>query len=82
LLRDLRLLGSLAKDYWRGTYREVSLSSMLLSAAALIYTVSPIDFVSDFIPVLGWIDDTLILLTCLYFLERELDKYEAWKKKQ
>ena len=29
---------------------------------ALIYTVSPIDLVPDFIPIVGWLEDALLLL--------------------
>ncbi len=32
----------------------------LIIAASLIYLLSPLDFVSDFIPVVGWIDDGVI----------------------
>lgn len=28
--------------------------------AAILYVLSPVDFVSDFIPVLGWLDDGLV----------------------
>jgi uncharacterized membrane protein YkvA (DUF1232 family) len=27
---------------------------------ALLYIVSPVDFIPDFIPVVGWLDDLLI----------------------
>lgn len=29
---------------------------------ALIYTVSPIDLVSDFIPIVGWLEDALLVI--------------------
>jgi uncharacterized membrane protein YkvA (DUF1232 family) len=33
----------------------------LLAGLAILYAVSPIDIVPDFIPVVGWLDDGLIL---------------------
>lgn len=39
-------------------------SAKLVTILAALYVVSPIDFVPDFIPVLGWLDDGLIA----YFL--------------
>ena len=39
-------------------------AAKLVTVLAALYVVSPIDFVSDFIPVLGWLDDGLIA----YFL--------------
>lgn len=35
-------------------------SAKLITVMAALYVVSPVDFVSDFIPVLGWLDDGLI----------------------
>ena len=39
-------------------------SAKLAVVLAVLYVVSPIDLVSDFIPILGWLDDGLIA----YFL--------------
>ncbi|MPM27704.1 hypothetical protein SDC9_74217 [bioreactor metagenome] len=39
-------------------------AAKLVTVLAALYVVSPVDFVSDFIPVLGWLDDGLIA----YFL--------------
>ena len=37
--------------------------------AGIIYVISPWDFLPDFIPLLGWIDDIFILIgTLLLFL--------------
>lgn len=35
--------------------------SRLVAGAVLLYALSPIDLVPDFIPVLGWIDELLLL---------------------
>ena len=35
-------------------------SAKLAVVLAVLYVVSPIDLVSDFIPILGWLDDGLI----------------------
>ena len=80
LLEDFRLLGALIKDYWKGEYRDVSLASIVVFVLAIVYLLSPIDVLSDFIPILGQIDDALILLCCIYFLEKDLQKYHRWKQ--
>ena len=79
LIGDFRLLHALIKDYWKGEYREVSLWSILVFVLGIIYVLIPIDLSPDFFPLIGQIDDALILLLCIYFLERDLHKYKEWK---
>ena len=79
LLEDFRLLGALIKDYWKGEYRDVSLGSIAVFVLSIVYVLSPIDILSDFIPLLGQIDDAFILLFCIYLLEKDLKKYQNWK---
>ncbi|MCP4578402.1 MAG: DUF1232 domain-containing protein [Deltaproteobacteria bacterium] len=79
LLEDFRLLSALIKDYWKGEYRDVSLGSIAVFVLSIIYVLSPIDTLSDFIPLLGQIDDAFILLFCIFLLEKDLKKYQNWK---
>ncbi|MFT3777295.1 MAG: YkvA family protein [Ottowia sp.] len=52
--RELLLAWSLLRD------PRAPWSAKLATVAAVLYVVSPVDLVSDFIPVLGWLDDGLI----------------------
>ena len=79
LIGNFKLLYSLIKDYWKGEYRDVSPWSILVFLAGIIYVISPIDIIPDFLPLVGQIDDALILLACIYFLEKDLHKYKKWK---
>ena len=79
LLEDFRLLSALIKDYWKGEYRDVSLGAIAVFILSVICVLSPVDILSDFIPLLGQIDDALILLFCIYFLEKDLKKHQNWK---
>ncbi len=79
LLDDFKLLTLLLKDYWRGEYRDISFRSILVFLAGIIYVLSPFDALPDFIPFIGQIDDTVILIFCIFFLEKDLHKYREWK---
>jgi uncharacterized membrane protein YkvA (DUF1232 family) len=82
LFQDLRLLIPLIKDYWKGTYRDVSVKSIVIFVVALAYIISPIDLIPDYIIGLGQIDDAVILGLSLYFLEKDLLKYKEWKDRK
>jgi uncharacterized membrane protein YkvA (DUF1232 family) len=55
----LRLLGGLLADM------RVALTDKLLVAGAVAYILLPIDFVPDFIPFLGEVDDVFLLVIAL-----------------
>jgi uncharacterized membrane protein YkvA (DUF1232 family) len=46
--------------------------SKLVAAAALVYLVSPVDLIGDFIPILGWADDALVVSGLLWLAYRFL----------
>jgi uncharacterized membrane protein YkvA (DUF1232 family) len=79
LLQDLKLLFPLIKDFLKGTYRDVSIKSIVIFVITLAYIISPIDLIPDYIIGLGQIDDAAILGFSLYFLEKDLLKYKRWK---
>jgi uncharacterized membrane protein YkvA (DUF1232 family) len=79
IFQNLRLLIPLIKDYWKGTYRDISVKSIVIFVVALAYIISPIDLIPDYIIGLGQIDDAVILGLSLYFLEKDLRKYKEWK---
>jgi uncharacterized membrane protein YkvA (DUF1232 family) len=81
LINDFKLLFPLIKDYWKGSYRDVSIWSILVFSLAIFYILSPIDVIPDAILGFGQIDDAAVLLLCLYFLEKDLYKYKEWKER-
>lgn len=58
-------------------------AAKLTTVLAVLYVISPVDLVSDFIPVLGWLDDGLIayLLLQLAFKFLPPDLLTALKTK-
>lgn len=74
---DLLLMYNYVKDIANGRYREYKPSNLALILAALIYGVSPLDFVADFIPF-GLIDDIAIISWALNRLTDEFNHYRTW----
>jgi len=79
LFQNLKLLVPLIRDYWKGTYRDVSAKSIVIFVASVVYLISPIDLIPDYIIGLGQIDDAAILALSLYFMDKDLLKYKEWR---
>ncbi|WP_025764800.1 YkvA family protein [Dyadobacter tibetensis] len=78
----LQLLTRMVKAYAKGEYRAVSWTSMASIVAVLIYFVSPIDVIPDFLPVLGLTDDVALVLWLVRNMSGELMKFNEWEKNE
>ncbi|MFA5181451.1 MAG: YkvA family protein [Syntrophales bacterium] len=79
-LKDVALLISMLKDYWSGAYREIPWWVIAAVVFTLLYVLSPIDLIPDFIPVIGLLDDALVIALCLALIEQDLLRYQEWKE--
>ena len=79
---QLQLLFSLAKDYSSGNYNAIPKSSIIAIVAALLYFISPLDLIPDFLVGLGFVDDAFVLGLVYKQVLKELDKYQIWKDSQ
>ena len=79
---DLKLLQALCLAYWRGEYRAISPRAILSVVAGLMYFLSPLDAIPDWIPGLGMLDDIAVLAWVMKSLNVELDAFRAWRAKQ
>jgi len=79
---DLRLLQALCLAYWRGEYRGISPKALIAVVAGLMYFVSPVDAIPDFIPVFGMLDDIAVLAWLMKTLDNELNAFRAWRNRQ
>ncbi|RZL66985.1 MAG: DUF1232 domain-containing protein [Pedobacter sp.] len=78
----LLLLFAISKDYVGGHYTEIPKRSIISILGGIVYFLSPIDIVPDFIPVLGFVDDVFILNLVYKQVLKDLEKYKVWKDNQ
>jgi uncharacterized membrane protein YkvA (DUF1232 family) len=72
-------IGSLLKSYATGEYRDIELKNLVILIASLVYFISPIDLMPDFLPFIGYADDIALLTYVLGSMSEELEKFELWE---
>lgn len=86
-------LGNLAQEAWTtlqtllrlikasvaGDYTGVPATTLVAAVAVLIYFISPIDLIPDFIPVVGLIDDVALIAWFSLTIKTEIDKFHEWE---
>lgn len=80
VLSTIPLLMSLVRRYVKGEYTDIPLTSILAIIGALIYFLSPIDLIPDFIPFFGLLDDAAVLTACLALVGSDVEEYTKWRK--
>jgi uncharacterized membrane protein YkvA (DUF1232 family) len=78
-LGDFKLLLSVVKDYWKGRYRKIPYWSVAAIVATLLYVLNPFDLIPDFIPLVGQLDDVLVVTVCLAMIRQDMHQYKKWK---
>ena len=82
MIDDIKLMISIIKDYINGSYKQLPEGSLIAIFGALIYLLSPIDFIPDFIPGVGYIDDAFVIALVLKQVHEDLQNYKIWKNAQ
>ena len=79
LVLQVKLLYELIRAYVDGSYREVPWASIAMAVAATVYFLSPIDLIPDAIPVIGLLDDALVVRFTLGAIQSDLRAFCEWK---
>lgn len=79
LWTDLPLLVRLLKAWKDGSYRGLSVRTLASCAIALLYILSPVDAIPDFIPGIGLLDDAAVLMLLLHSLAEDLAAFRVWE---
>ena len=69
-------------DTINGVYKNIPYSSLVTVTVALIYILSPIDFIVDTFPILGVADDAMVFKIVLDTIKNDLASYKTWKETQ
>ena len=73
---------SLVKNYVQGKYTTVPYGTILAVLSALVYFLSPIDIIPDFIPLASYLDDMAVVGLCMNMVSIDIETYEKWRQVQ
>ncbi|GAB3961017.1 hypothetical protein GCM10028805_59780 [Spirosoma harenae] len=76
---QLSVVTRLLKAYASGDYRQLPWKTLLRMIAVLIYFVSPIDILPDFLPIVGLTDDIALMLWLFNGIRDDIDKFRDWE---
>lgn len=79
-LASVPRLGLLINSWLRGDYKEIPIGIIVAALAAVLYFVSPVDFIPDVIPVIGHLDDAAVVGFVLQMIKSDLNEYMEWRK--
>ncbi|MNP05985.1 hypothetical protein D3C76_979510 [compost metagenome] len=82
LREDVGLMQALCLAWWRGEYRAISPKALVTVVAGLLYFVSPVDAIPDWLLGVGMLDDIAVLAWVLKAVSDELAAFSAWRHRQ
>jgi uncharacterized membrane protein YkvA (DUF1232 family) len=60
-------------------YHGIPSSTVVMGVAVIIYFLSPIDVIPDWIPVIGLLDDVALLAWFMTSIKTEMDRFHDWE---
>ena len=79
LWNNLTALFRLLQAYIRHEYTDIPWVSLVLVVVAIIYFVSPLDLIPDWVPVAGYLDDAAVIAFVITQIKADLNNFLQWE---
>lgn len=76
---DVKLYFQMLGDVFTGKYKKVPTGTVAAIVGTLLYVLSPVDLLPDFLPG-GFVDDAGIIGLCLTFTKYDVEQYKKFKE--
>lgn len=76
---QLKAFIRMLKAYINKEYTVVPWTSIVLAAGTVLYFLSPIDLILDWLPLVGFVDDAAVLVFVFRQIRLDLEKFQAWE---
>lgn len=78
-VEDLKTLIRMAKFWVSRKYTGIETQTILYTIVAVVYFLTPTDFVPDFLLGLGYVDDIAVISWVLGMIKEDLEKFKSWE---
>lgn len=75
---DIKTMCSMVKSWVKKEYKEIPVRTIGMVILTLGYVFFPIDFIPDTIPILGLLDDAMMVKWCLAAVRSDINDYRLW----
>ena len=75
----LKTFVRMVKSYVSGSYRQIPWKSIVLIVAGLLYFLVPLDFIPDFIPFAGFVDDATVIYWIALGIQEDIREFLEWE---
>lgn len=73
------LMIRMIKAQFSGEYKDFPWKSTVMVAGALLYFLTPLDLIPDFIPGLGLTDDAALVYWVYQNIKEDIEKFRQWE---
>jgi len=79
---NLKTLVRMVQSYAKGDYKKAPVKSLVMVIAAILYFVSPLDLIPDFILGIGFADDIAIIAYVYKQIVKDIQAFLQWEAQQ
>ena len=69
----------MVRGWLSGRYRVTPWRSVFVLLLVAMYAINPFDFIPDWLPVIGVIDDAAMLGFLVHSLRKDAEKFREWE---
>ncbi len=80
-IQPIRIFVRMIKAHFKGQYK-IAFNTLGLIVLALMYFLSPVDFIPDFLGILGFADDLSVVLAVYAKIKDEVEQFLEWERTQ
>ncbi len=78
-MAKIPVMVQMVRSYIKKEYTDIPIGTIIGITGALVYFLSPVDLIPDVIPVIGVVDDAMIVGLALALVGSDLECYEQWR---